>query len=102
MPWPRPVLVERGFFTSRARAQEAIAAGLVSVDGVRLRKASDMVAEETVIEAQSVLRAADGNFDYLEEKSDALGVRSNIGMLGPEAFNYKNGCPSIAPVTAKG
>ena len=35
------VLVERGFFSSRARAQAAIAAGLVSVGGVALTKASD-------------------------------------------------------------
>lgn len=47
------VLVERGFFTSRARAQEAIAAGLVTVDGVPVRKASDMVAAEAVITAES-------------------------------------------------
>lgn len=46
------VLVERGFFTSRARAQEAIAAGVVTVDGVTLRKASDLVPEEAVITAE--------------------------------------------------
>ena len=39
------VLVERGFFTSRARAQEAIAAGLVTVNGTVIRKASDTVPE---------------------------------------------------------
>jgi 23S rRNA (cytidine1920-2'-O)/16S rRNA (cytidine1409-2'-O)-methyltransferase len=37
------LLVERGLFESRAKAQAAIAAGLVSVDGVALRKASDEV-----------------------------------------------------------
>ncbi|QFU15861.1 TlyA family RNA methyltransferase [Microvirga thermotolerans] len=46
------VLVERGFFPSRARAQEAIAAGLVTADGTRLRKASDMVPLEATIEAE--------------------------------------------------
>jgi len=46
------VLVERGFFTSRARAQEAIAAGLVTVNGVAVRKASDPVPEEAVIAAE--------------------------------------------------
>ncbi|AWM87809.1 TlyA family RNA methyltransferase [Microvirga sp. 17 mud 1-3] len=46
------VLVERGFFTSRARAQEAIAAGLVTVDGERLRKPSDLVPAEAVIVAE--------------------------------------------------
>jgi 23S rRNA (cytidine1920-2'-O)/16S rRNA (cytidine1409-2'-O)-methyltransferase len=47
------VLVERGFFTSRARAQAAIAAGLVSVDGVALKKASDEVAGDAPIEAEA-------------------------------------------------
>ncbi len=40
------MLVARGLFESRARAQAAIAAGQVSADGVVLRKASDMVAED--------------------------------------------------------
>src|SRR5919107_1860565 len=46
------VLVERGFFASRARAQEAIAAGLVTVNGTVIRKASDSVPEEAVITAE--------------------------------------------------
>ncbi|WP_114946556.1 TlyA family RNA methyltransferase [Microvirga calopogonii] len=46
------VLVERGFFASRARAQEAIAAGLVTVNGLVIRKASDGVPEEAVITAE--------------------------------------------------
>lgn len=45
------VLVERGFFTSRARAQEAIAAGLVTVNGAVVKKPSDTVAEDAVITA---------------------------------------------------
>jgi 23S rRNA (cytidine1920-2'-O)/16S rRNA (cytidine1409-2'-O)-methyltransferase len=45
------VLVERGFFSSRARAQAAIAAGLVNVDGVALKKASAEVAGDAPIEA---------------------------------------------------
>ncbi|MXQ12949.1 TlyA family RNA methyltransferase [Microvirga makkahensis] len=45
------VLVERGFFTSRARAQEAIAAGLVTADGVVVKKPSDAVADGAVITA---------------------------------------------------
>src|SRR5277367_5181282 len=45
------VLVERGFFPSRARAQAAIAAGLVSVGSVEVRKASEEVAEDAPIEA---------------------------------------------------
>jgi len=45
------VLVERGFFASRARAQEAIAAGLVTVNGGVVRKASDAVPDDAVITA---------------------------------------------------
>ena len=37
------LLVERGLFESRTRAQAAIAAGLVTADGVRLKKASDEI-----------------------------------------------------------
>lgn len=45
------VLVERGFFQSRARAQEAITAGLVTVNGVAVRKASESVPNDAVITA---------------------------------------------------
>jgi 23S rRNA (cytidine1920-2'-O)/16S rRNA (cytidine1409-2'-O)-methyltransferase len=37
------LLVERGLFASRARAQAAIAAGLVTADGATVRKASDQL-----------------------------------------------------------
>ncbi len=47
------VLVERGVFASRARAQAAIAAGLVRVGGVALRKASEEIAESAAIEADA-------------------------------------------------
>ena len=47
------VLVERGFFPSRARAQAAIAAGLVRVGGVALRKASEAIADDAAIEAEA-------------------------------------------------
>jgi 23S rRNA (cytidine1920-2'-O)/16S rRNA (cytidine1409-2'-O)-methyltransferase len=47
------LLVERGFFSSRARAQAAIAAGLVSVAGVVLKKASEEVAGDAPIEAEA-------------------------------------------------
>lgn len=46
------VLVERGFFVSRARAQEAIAAGLVTVNGAAIRKASETVPDDAVITAE--------------------------------------------------
>ena len=45
------VLVARGLFDSRAKAQAAIAAGLVTVDGRRVSRASDLVGEAAAIEA---------------------------------------------------
>jgi 23S rRNA (cytidine1920-2'-O)/16S rRNA (cytidine1409-2'-O)-methyltransferase len=45
------LLVARGLFESRARAQAAIAAGLVRADGVPLRKASDEISDAAAIEA---------------------------------------------------
>ena len=47
------VLVERGLFPSRARAQAAIAAGLVKVDGAALLKASEEIGEAASIEAEA-------------------------------------------------
>jgi 23S rRNA (cytidine1920-2'-O)/16S rRNA (cytidine1409-2'-O)-methyltransferase len=47
------LLVERGFFPSRTRAQAAIAAGLVSVGGIALKKASEEVAGDALIEAEA-------------------------------------------------
>ncbi len=44
-------LVARGFFPSRAKAQEAIAAGLVRIDGKTLAKASALIDEKMQIEA---------------------------------------------------
>jgi 23S rRNA (cytidine1920-2'-O)/16S rRNA (cytidine1409-2'-O)-methyltransferase len=46
------VLVERGFYASRSRAQEAIAAGLVTADGEPVRKASDPIPEGATILAE--------------------------------------------------
>jgi len=45
------LLVERGLFDSRTRAQAAIAAGLVTADGVPLRKASDELAADAALKA---------------------------------------------------
>ena len=45
------LLVARGLFESRARAQAAIAAGLVTADGVLVRKASDEIPLSAVINA---------------------------------------------------
>jgi 23S rRNA (cytidine1920-2'-O)/16S rRNA (cytidine1409-2'-O)-methyltransferase len=45
------LLVARGLFESRARAQAAIAAGLVIADGAPVRKASDEISRTAVITA---------------------------------------------------
>jgi 23S rRNA (cytidine1920-2'-O)/16S rRNA (cytidine1409-2'-O)-methyltransferase len=45
------LLVARGLFESRARAQAAIAAGLVTADGVAVRKASEAISAAAVIAA---------------------------------------------------
>jgi 23S rRNA (cytidine1920-2'-O)/16S rRNA (cytidine1409-2'-O)-methyltransferase len=45
------LLVARGLFESRARAQAAIAAGMVTADGVPVRKASEAISSAAVIEA---------------------------------------------------
>src|ERR1700681_1306275 len=47
------VLVARGLFESRARAQAAIAAGLVTADGVIVRKPSDEISADAAITAQA-------------------------------------------------
>lgn len=47
------LLVERGLFESRARAQAAIAAGLVSANGATVRKASEMLASDAQISAEA-------------------------------------------------
>jgi 23S rRNA (cytidine1920-2'-O)/16S rRNA (cytidine1409-2'-O)-methyltransferase len=46
------LLVERGLFESRARAQAAIAAGLVSANGQAVRKASEEISEDAEIAAE--------------------------------------------------
>jgi 23S rRNA (cytidine1920-2'-O)/16S rRNA (cytidine1409-2'-O)-methyltransferase len=45
------LLVEAGHFESRARAQAAIAAGLVRADGAPVRRSSDLLARSARIEA---------------------------------------------------
>ena len=46
------LLVERGLFESRARAQAAIAAGRVCADGVPVRKPSEEISTAAAIEAE--------------------------------------------------
>jgi 23S rRNA (cytidine1920-2'-O)/16S rRNA (cytidine1409-2'-O)-methyltransferase len=45
------LLVERGLFDSRAKAQAAIQSGLVRANGVTVRKASEEIAADATIEA---------------------------------------------------
>ncbi len=47
------LLVERGLFESRAKAQEAIAAGLVTAGGAPVRKASDLIDATAEIMAEA-------------------------------------------------
>ena len=47
------LLVERGLFDSRAKAQAAIAAGLVTADGAAVCRASDEVAVDAVLRAEA-------------------------------------------------
>ena len=46
------LLVARNIFDSRAKAQEAIAAGLVTANGVAVKKPSDLLDPDTIITAQ--------------------------------------------------
>jgi 23S rRNA (cytidine1920-2'-O)/16S rRNA (cytidine1409-2'-O)-methyltransferase len=46
------LLVERGLFESRAKAQAAIAAGLVTADAMPVRKASEAIAADAAIAAE--------------------------------------------------
>jgi 23S rRNA (cytidine1920-2'-O)/16S rRNA (cytidine1409-2'-O)-methyltransferase len=46
------LLVERGLFESRAKAQAAIAAGLVTADAVPVRKASEVIAVDAALVAE--------------------------------------------------
>ncbi len=82
-------LVERGFFESRARAQEAIAAGLVTADGQPVRKASEGIAVTAVLSAEAPhpwvsrggvkLAAALGHFGYDPAGRICLDVGSSTG-----------------------
>jgi 23S rRNA (cytidine1920-2'-O)/16S rRNA (cytidine1409-2'-O)-methyltransferase len=47
------ILVERGLFESRAKAQAAIAAGLVTAAGIRVARPSDTLAEDAEIVASA-------------------------------------------------
>jgi 23S rRNA (cytidine1920-2'-O)/16S rRNA (cytidine1409-2'-O)-methyltransferase len=68
------LLVERGLFASRARAQEAIAAGLVSADGERVRRASQTLRPDAEIAAQALHPWASRGGLKLAAALDAFGL----------------------------
>lgn len=82
-------LVERGFFESRAKAQEAIAAGLVTVNGVIVRKPSETVAAGATVRAEQPypwvsrgglkLAAALARFGYDPSGGACLDVGASTG-----------------------
>jgi len=83
------LLVERGLFESRARAQAAIAAGLVTADGAIVRKPSDRLAREARIEAEAPhpfvsrgglkLAAALDAFGFDPQGRDCLDIGASTG-----------------------
>jgi 23S rRNA (cytidine1920-2'-O)/16S rRNA (cytidine1409-2'-O)-methyltransferase len=68
------LLVARGLFESRARAQAAIAAGLVSADGAPVRKASEMLAEGAELVASAAHPYVSRGGVKLAAALDAFGV----------------------------
>jgi 23S rRNA (cytidine1920-2'-O)/16S rRNA (cytidine1409-2'-O)-methyltransferase len=68
------LLVERGFFASRARAQDAIAAGLVRADGEIVKKPSQPVAADAAIEASAAHPWASRGGLKLVAALDAFGL----------------------------
>jgi 23S rRNA (cytidine1920-2'-O)/16S rRNA (cytidine1409-2'-O)-methyltransferase len=68
------LLVERGLFASRARAQEAIAAGLVSADGECVRKASQTLPPDAEIVAPPAHPWASRGGLKLDAALDAFGL----------------------------
>jgi 23S rRNA (cytidine1920-2'-O)/16S rRNA (cytidine1409-2'-O)-methyltransferase len=83
------LLVERGLFESRAKAQAAIAAGRVTADDKPVRKASDEIAIEAALHAESAhpwvsrggvkLAAALDYFGFHSEGHVCLDVGASTG-----------------------
>ena len=68
------LLVEGGLFASRARAQEAIAAGLVSAEGETVRKASQTLDAQSRLEARAAHPWASRGGLKLAAALDAFGL----------------------------
>lgn len=82
-------LVERGFFASRAKAREAIEAGLVTVDGRPLVKPSEPIADDATLSASAPypwvsrggvkLAAALDAFGFDPSSKQALDIGASTG-----------------------
>ena len=68
------VLVERGLFESRAKAQAAIAAGLVTADDAPVRKASDTIAPDAALAATPAFPWVSRGGVKLSDALDRTGV----------------------------
>jgi 23S rRNA (cytidine1920-2'-O)/16S rRNA (cytidine1409-2'-O)-methyltransferase len=68
------VLVERGLFESRAKAQAAIAAGLVSAGGMPVRKASEPIAADAAISAEPAFPWVSRGGVKLADALDRIGL----------------------------
>jgi 23S rRNA (cytidine1920-2'-O)/16S rRNA (cytidine1409-2'-O)-methyltransferase len=68
------LLVERGLFESRAKAQAAIAAGLVSAGGTPVRKASDPIAADAALTAEPAFPWVSRGGVKLDDALDRLRV----------------------------
>ena len=68
------VLVERGLFESRAKAQAAIAAGLVHAGGIPVRKASEPIAADAAISAEPAFRWVSRGGVKLDHALDRTGL----------------------------
>jgi 23S rRNA (cytidine1920-2'-O)/16S rRNA (cytidine1409-2'-O)-methyltransferase len=68
------LLVERGLFESRAKAQAAIAAGLVTADAVPVRKASEAIAVNAELTAEPAFPWVSRGGVKLDRALDRFGV----------------------------
>jgi len=68
------LLVRRGLFESRAKAQAAIAAGGVTADGAPVRKASDAIAVNAAVAAQPAFEWVSRGGVKLSDGIDRFGV----------------------------
>ena len=74
------LLVERGVFPSRARAKAAISEGKVRVSGVALEKASEVIADDAEIDAESA-------HPYASRGGVKLAVALNAFALEPRSLH---------------